>query len=92
MILQVYTIYDKQVSAFMQPFFCRSRGEAVRSFTDAVNDPKSQFYRYAADYSLMFHGEWDDHSGLFAGVDPIRIIGANEVLTDMQSPSLVSRG
>lgn len=82
MKLMVFTVLDKAVQAYMQPFFCRTRGEAVRSFTDAVNDVKSNFNRHAADYTLMAVGEFDDQSGVFTSVEPVRIIGAVECLVD----------
>lgn len=83
---QVFSVYDKAVAAYLQPFFSRSRGEALRSFTDACNDPKSNFGRYALDYSLVYLGEFDDISGVFDGTDPQRVIGANEVIADPVFP------
>lgn len=82
MRLHVYTVYDKAIGAFMQPFFVRAKGEALRSFSDACNDEKSNFYRHAADYTLMFLGEFDDSNGLFVCQDPVRLIGALECLAD----------
>ena len=82
MKLLVFAVYDKAVSAFMQPFFARSKGEAVRSFTEACNDEKHNFHKHASDYSLMFMGEFDDNSGLYSTADPTRIIGAYECLVD----------
>lgn len=82
MRLQVFSVYDKAVGAFMQPFYVRSRGEALRSFTEAVNDEKSNFHRHTADFSLMFIGEFDDQSGLFDTADPSRVISAYECLAE----------
>ncbi|AXH73253.1 MAG: nonstructural protein [Microviridae sp.] len=80
MIYEVFSVYDKAVSAFLPPFQCRSKGEAIRSFTEAVNDPNKSFGKYATDYSLMGLGTWDDNSGMFLSHDPVRVIGANEVI------------
>lgn len=80
MILEVYTVHDRAVGAFLQPFFVRSRGEAVRSFTEACNDGKSQFAKYPGDYTMYFVGKYDDQSGMFlADGSPSRVIGAIEV-------------
>lgn len=65
MILQVYSVYDKAVAAYLNPFYARSRGEAIRSFMEACSDEKHQFARNAADYTLMYLGIWDDGSGMF---------------------------
>lgn len=82
MKLQVYCVYDKQVQAYLQPFYCRTLGEAIRSFTEAVNDPGKAFGKYATDYSLMGLGEFDDSSGMFLTHDPVRAISATEVIEE----------
>lgn len=82
MIMQVFTVFDKAVGAHLQPFFCRSKGEALRSFTEAVNDPKNNFNRHSADYTLVYLGTYDDNSGLFATQDPVRIISAQELVVE----------
>lgn len=74
----VFTVFDKAVGAYLQPFFSRSRGEALRSFSDAVNDSKSQFFVHPADFYLVFCGVFDDNSGIFSCADPERVISAVE--------------
>ncbi|QCQ84863.1 nonstructural protein [Blackfly microvirus SF02] len=82
MKMQVFSIFDKAVSAYLPPFYTRSKGEAVRSFSEAANDPSSQFNKHMLDYSLMFMGEWDDNSGEFTGVQPVRVLSAHEVIEE----------
>lgn len=79
MKLRVYTVFDKAVNAYLQPFFCRSKGEAIRSFTEACADPKSNFGKYPVDYTLVELGEYDDVAGLFDAGEPIRVVSAVEV-------------
>lgn len=57
---QICSVRDAAVGAFMQPFFAKSKQEAMRSFGDAVIDPKMEFIKHPNDYSLHFIGEWDD--------------------------------
>lgn len=64
MILKMYTVLDDKTDAYLTPFFCRARGEAMRNFMAAVSDPEHQFHKYAADFSLWEIGEWDDSNGL----------------------------
>lgn len=64
MILSLFSIYDKKVGAFSAPMMMRSKGEAIRSFTDAVGDAKSEFCRHPEDYLLNKIGEFDDNSGV----------------------------
>lgn len=78
MILQVYTVFDGAVGAHLQPFFCRSKGEAIRSFSEACNDRGKAFYNHPLDFTLVFLGEWDDAGGLFTSYPPLRVISAVE--------------
>lgn len=87
MKLEAYSVYDKAVGAFLPPLFVRSRGEAVRSFSDAVNNKEHQFSRHMMDYVLMAVGSWSDETGVFAPIEPVRVLGAHEVLVPDGSPS-----
>lgn len=80
MKLQVFTVRDAAVGSFLQPFFCRSHGEALRSFSDAVSNAEHQFAKHASDYALFFLGEFDDNSGVFDSREPERVVSANEIL------------
>lgn len=82
MKLQVFSVFDKAVNAFLPPFFARAKGEAVRNFSTACNDKEHLFNRHSVDYVLMFLGEWDDVSGVFEGSQPVRILNATEVMLD----------
>lgn len=65
MRLAAFSVYDGAVKAYLPPFFVRSRGEAIRSFTEACSDEKHQFFRHSGDYQLYFVGEFDDGLGQF---------------------------
>lgn len=82
MILQIFSVYDKAVQAFMPPFYARSKGEAIRSFSEACNDEKHNFNKHAADFSLMQLGEFEDKSGIFSTAEPSRVVSALEVMLD----------
>lgn len=56
-------VYDAATGAYTQPFFVRSKAEAIRSFADAVGDEKSPFCAHPSDYSLFCLGEYDDQTG-----------------------------
>lgn len=79
MILLACSVFDAKVGAFTNPMYFRSRGEAIRSFSTAVRDEKSQFALFKADYALVYLGDWDDGSGAFTSLAPTRLIGADEV-------------
>lgn len=79
MILLAFAVHDSKVGVFNAPFFQRTKGEAIRGFTDAKNDPQSMLNKHPSDYSLWLLGEWNDADGLFTSGKPLRIIGADEL-------------
>lgn len=81
MKLHVFSVLDKAVGAFLQPFYARSKGEALRSFTEACHDEKSLFAKHGTDYLLMYLGEFDDVTGLFTTGEPERLLGAFEAVS-----------
>lgn len=60
----IISVWDSKIGAYLNPFFVASTGEAIRSFTDLVNDGKSQIALHPSDYSLYVHGTFDDDTGL----------------------------
>lgn len=64
--LSVFAVYDSKVQAFASPFFMRAKGEAVRAFQEAVNDPSTSLCKYPEDFSLMELGEYDESTGQFS--------------------------
>lgn len=63
MILKMFTVYDSKAEAYNQPFYMRSKGEALRAWHSTVNDKTTQFYTHPADYTLFEIGEFDDSTG-----------------------------
>lgn len=82
MISHAFSVYDKAAGAFLPLFFCRSKGEAIRSFTSAVADEKHQFGMHKGDFTLFACGSFDDASGLMSPVEPERVLSALEVLVE----------
>ena len=63
--LKLFSVFDKQVGAYMPMFPARTRGEALRMVEDAVRDPNGQFAKHLPDYTLYEIGTFDDGPGLF---------------------------
>lgn len=82
MIMQVFTVFDAAVGAYLQPFFCRSKGEATRSFGEACNDKSKPFFNHPLDFTLVYLGEWDDGGAVFNCAPPVRIVSAHECVVD----------
>ena len=64
MIQYVYSIYDSKAEAYLRPFFVPTKGLALRSVGDEVNNPSSNLHKYAQDYTLFEIGEYDDSTGI----------------------------
>jgi hypothetical protein len=63
MIYKAYSIYDSKVGSYMQPFFVRSKGEAIRMVMNELTREDSNLTKYPADFTLFEIGEYDDSNG-----------------------------
>lgn len=63
--LKVFAVYDSAVKAYMAPMFLQSKGQALRSWRDAVNDTTTQFSKHPSDFTLMELAEYDEETGRF---------------------------
>jgi hypothetical protein len=69
MILNIYAVRDSAVEAFLQPFFSPTDGAAIRSLTEAVNDPKHPFATGPQYYALYHLGSFDDSNGVLSPLE-----------------------
>lgn len=65
MILKMYTVYDSGVEAYMQPFYVRGNGDAIRRFSDTVNNKDHDFNKHPDHYTLFEIGSFDDNTCKF---------------------------
>lgn len=63
---KVFCVYDSKAETYLTPFVMRSRGEAIRGFSDVTNDPNTQFAKHPGDFTLFEIGEWDSDSAKIA--------------------------
>lgn len=70
MIYKVYSIFDTEVKAYMQPFFLRSKGEAIRALTSLLEDKNSNVAKYPEQFVLFEIGDYDDEKGLIISHTP----------------------
>jgi hypothetical protein len=88
MTQKVYTVYDSKAEAYLRPFFVSTKGLALRSMVDAVNDPQHPFNKYPEDYTLFEIGEWDDSNGTIKMHKAHESIGvAIEYIENNQNPN-----
>jgi hypothetical protein len=60
----IYSVLDTKSESFSPPMVNRTKGEAIRSFSDEVNNPNSMLYKHPEDYVLFEIGTWDNQSGV----------------------------
>lgn len=89
MLLKVYSVYDSGVKSWLPPMFFRSKGEMLRAWTDACNNPESKIAKHAQDYALFELGDWDDEKASFSlHLSPISLGVAIEFVKRVEIPSI----
>ncbi len=69
------SVWDDKLQVFGQPFPARTAGEALRIFSDSVQDDRSVINRHPEDYRLFSVGSFDDKSGTLVPVQPPSLLG-----------------
>lgn len=64
MVLKVFCVRDQKTEAYMQPFFMKTKGEAIRAWSDTVSDKQTQFNKHPEDFTLFEIGEYNDDNGI----------------------------
>lgn len=82
MKLNIYSIYDTAVGAYMRPQFMQSDGQAIRLFSDLATSADNEVGKHPEDYSLVRLGVWDDNTGKFQPEDKETLITGNEAVAN----------
>lgn len=72
--MSIFTVYDNKAKAYLQPFFSKTEGTAIREIRTVVNNPDNFMSQHSEDYSLFHIGEYDEISGKITASDPSHII------------------
>lgn len=87
--MQIYSVYDNKAGTWMQPYYANNKPVALRTFSDAANDPTSMLNKHPTDFVLYHVGEWDDQKGKITAQEPAENHGmANEYIqqtTDLRA-------
>lgn len=86
MILQIYAVFDRAVGAYMQPFFARSEGEAIRMIRQAVNTPDTALFTNPSDYTLAHLGDFSDQTGVLVASGPTQMINLSSLASAIAPP------
>ena len=63
MKMEMVSIKDRALDAFMTPFFTQTVNQAIRMFQDEINRKESPMHAHPNDYDLYHLGTWSDDSG-----------------------------
>lgn len=88
---KAYSIFDSKVGSYCSPFFLRSKGEAIRVFTDLANDSKQNISKYPEDFVLFEIGDYDEETGLMIPYKSVMSVGcALEFKSKQESATLAA--
>ena len=89
MKLRVFSVFDVKAKAYLPPFFMPEQGQAIRVFSDCVNNVEHQFGSHPGDYSLFEIGDFDDNHGQLVPCNPTMVVqGLECVVAVPKSPQL----
>lgn len=78
---QVFSIKDVKSKTFGRPWQAINDAVAIRSFSDAINAPESQFRAHAEDYVLYRLGSFNDFTGVFVNEEsPISLACGSDLV------------
>jgi len=75
-MMKVFAVYDSAVKAFCRPFNMLTTGEAIRGWSDVVNDEKTEFFRHPDDYCLFQIAEYDETLGRYTNLSAPESLGS----------------
>lgn len=80
-MLKVFSVHDSKAEAYLNPFYMRTTGEAIRAFSSTCNDEKTDFHKFPSDYTLVEIGSFDPSNGnITAHEKPIILSNASEYI------------
>lgn len=77
--MKIFTIFDSKAKAYLQPFFSRNSGTAIREITSVINNNEHPFSTNSEDYGLFELGEYDELTGKINANPPVHVINLIEL-------------
>lgn len=62
-MLHAYSLFDKKTGSYGPPVWAKHVEEVFRSLRLTLEDPKSQYSRFASDYSVYRVGHFEQDTG-----------------------------
>lgn len=88
-MLNMFSIFDDKVAAFIQPFFSPTIASAMREFKEACNNTNTNFHKHAGDYTLFHLGKFDPDNAEITMLDTPANLGLALTFVD-QNPTVTA--
>lgn len=83
----VFAVFDSKGKYFKSPFMMRSKGEAIRAFSDIANDKEHEICKHASDFTLFHLGSFDFETGKYTNeITPVSLGVAIEFKEVVEQP------
>lgn len=74
-ITKIYSIFDAAAEAYMQPFFAKTNGLALRIFADTISSEKSVLHAHPGDFTLFEIGSFNEETGEITPLEAYNRLG-----------------
>lgn len=90
----ICAVFDRQALAYMTPMFFQATGQAVRAFTDAVNNQENEFGKHPEDYAVFKLGSYDPGTGQIKAQPegPIQVVTGLDVVDRSRYEEIANAG
>lgn len=86
--VKMYAVKDIKSEMFSTPHFLSSDGVAIRSFSQACEDPQTDLNKFPSDFSLYHIGLFNVETGFIEPVQPKQIANASEFVQKVSQEAL----
>jgi len=73
MITKIYVVHDAKAEAFLPPYLTNTDGQAVRLFSNCINESEHPFGKNPADYTLFWVGKFNDQDATITSEAPVSL-------------------
>jgi len=70
----MFSVQDARVETFGPPYLVNHEAEAIRGFTELVNDPNTTCGKYPEDFALYQIGVFDTERAHVDNLSPLRLV------------------
>ena len=77
--MNIFSVFDSKLNAYMTPFFAKNVGVALRSFSDLVSDSRSVVAQHPEDFFLFRIGSFSEDSGEIVPETPLQVAKALDI-------------